>query len=127
MVEGSPRAAVSKVQESNAASSSGDSPSFKPFTLGKKGAAELATFNVKVVKSVLIKCGSKVDFDKIEQIHISVTERSANVHTITSAVQRKWGPNYYVVGSDGLEIDDSSGTQGNTCLFVVNITVVLLV
>ena len=51
--------------------------------------------------------------DRLEQTHISMDDRSANVNTVTNAVQSKWGSDYIVVTGDGLEVDDSSGTQGN--------------
>ena len=72
-----------------------------------------ASFNVKIVKATMIKQpGGKVDFDKQEQIHVNIDESSANVHTITNAVQSKWGTSYVVVTGDGLPVDDSAGTQG---------------
>lgn len=82
------------------------------FKSTKKNEAPVA-FNVKIVKSTLIKLpNGKVDFDRQEQVHISVNESSANVHTITNAVQAKWGASYIVVTGDGLPVDDSAGTQG---------------
>ena len=54
----------------------------------------------------------KVEFERLEQAHISIDDRSANVHSINNAVQSKWGSDFVVVTGDGLEVDDSSGTQG---------------
>ena len=55
----------------------------------------------------------KVEFERLEQTHISIDNRSANVHTVNNAIKMKWGSDFVVVTGDGLEVDDSSGTQGN--------------
>jgi len=55
----------------------------------------------------------KVEFDRLEQMHISMDDWSPNVNTVTNAVQSKWESDYIAVTGDGLEVDDSSGTQGN--------------
>ena len=55
----------------------------------------------------------EVEFMAQNQTFVDVTETTANLHYIIStAIQRKWGPEYVVVTSDGLKLDDSSGTQG---------------
>lgn len=83
-------------------------PFYKP-----TGSKKETTFNIKVVKANMNKLpNGKVEFDRMEQTHISVDDRSANVNTVTNAVQAKWGSDYVVVTGDGLEVDDSSGTQG---------------
>ena len=47
------------------------------------------------------------------QTFVDVTEATmANVNYITAAVQHRWGPDHSLVTSDGLQLDDSSGTQG---------------
>ena len=82
-------------------------PYYKPFGNKKEG-----TCNVKVVKANMNKLpNGKVEFERLEQTHISIDDRSANVHTVNSAVQLKWGADFVVTG-DGLEVYDSSGTQG---------------
>ena len=55
-----------------------------------------------------------VEFERLEQTHISLDEHNANVNMVTNAVHLKWGPEYVVVTGDGLEVDNSSGIQG-TC------------
>lgn len=68
---------------------------------------------MKVVKANMTKLpNGKVEFERLEQTHISLDDRSANVHTVNNAVQLKWGGDFVVVTGDGLEVDDSSGTQG---------------
>ena len=54
----------------------------------------------------------KVEFQRLEQTHIVLEEQTANVQTVTNAVQQKWGAEFVVVTGDGLQVDDSSGTQG---------------
>lgn len=96
--------------------SSTPGPSFKS-TL-KKAASPDGTFNVKVVKAKMSKLpNGKVEFERLEQMHVSIDERSANVHTITSAIQSKWGSNFVIVTPDGLEVDDSAGTQGKVTVY----------
>ena len=43
-------------------------------------------------------------------------DQSANVNTVTNAVQSKWEYDYIIITGDGLEVDDSSGTQGNVSI-----------
>ena len=46
---------------------------------------------------------------------MELTEATANMQYVTSAVQHEWGAEYVVVTSDGLPIPDSSSTQGMLC------------
>ena len=67
-------------------SSTNNQPYYKAF-----GNKKESTFNVKVVKAAMNKLpNGKVEFEWLEQTHISLNERSANVHTMTNAVQSKW-------------------------------------
>ena len=69
------------------------------------------TVNVKIVKAMM-KIG-KPEFTPLTQTFVDVTEtRANNINYILSAVQRKWGAQYIIVTSDGLKIEDGSGTQG---------------
>ena len=71
------------------------------------------TVNVKVVKATMkTAIGGKAEFTPQTQTFVDVTESTANVIYITTAVQRKWGSQYVLVTSDGLQIEDGSGTQG---------------
>ena len=70
--------------------------------------------NVKIVQATMKRLASgKTEFVTVNQTFVDVTEITANVHYISSVVQRKWGSQYVLVTSDGLKLDDSSGTQGN--------------
>ena len=74
------------------------------------------------------KENKKVEFHKLGQVFIDVTEGTANINYISSVVQQKFGIDYVVVTADGLRIEDSSGTQGNhviinhiqTCKYLLN-------
>ena len=77
------------------------------------------TVNVKIVKAVM-KPGvnGRPEFTPLTQTFVDVTESTANTTYILNAVQRKWGAQYVIVTSDGLPIDDGSGTQGR--LFILS-------
>ena len=47
-----------------------------------------------------------------QQTFVDVTESTSNVNYVRNAVQKRWGEEYTLVTVDGLEIEDSSGTQG---------------
>ena len=69
--------------------------------------------NVKIIQASMKRLANgKVEFLAQNQTFVDVTEATANLHYISSAVQRKWGQEYSLVTSDGLKLDDSSGTQG---------------
>ena len=85
--------------------------------------------NVKVIQADMVhKENKKVEFHKLGQVFIDVTEGTANINYISSVVQQKFGIDYVVVTADGLKIEDSSGTQGNhviinhiqTCIYLLN-------
>ena len=57
-------------------------------------------------------CNNRPKFKKLGQTFLELTETMANVLHITAAVQWEFGDVYVVVTADGLEVKDSSGTQG---------------
>ncbi len=71
--------------------------------------------NVKIVKAIMSRKDdhSKPSFFNERQEHVDITEATANVVYINSAIRSKFGDDYVVVTADGLKIEDSSGTQGN--------------
>ena len=83
--------------------------------------------NVKIVKaSMKPGVNGRPEFTPVTQTFVDVTESTANTTYILNAVQRKWGAPYVIVTSDGLQIEDGSGTQGkaeNSCLCIVGIDV----
>ena len=71
------------------------------------------TVIVKIVKATMTTgLNGKPEFTPLTQTFVDVTESTANTNYILNAVQRKWGSQYVIVTSDGLQIDDGSGTQG---------------
>ena len=69
--------------------------------------------NVKIIQASVRRLSSgKLEFLPQNQTFVDVTEATANLHYVSSAVQRKWGQEYTLVTSDGLKVDDSSGTKG---------------
>ena len=69
------------------------------------------TVNVKVGASLHeTTCEWKVC--EPQQTFVDVTESTSNVNYVRNAVQKRWGEEYTLVTADGLEIEDSSGTQG---------------
>lgn len=76
-------------------------------------ARKLSSANVKIVQATMRRVSNgKVEFTSQNQTFVDVTDITANVHYISSVIQRKWGSQYVLVTSDGLKLDDSSGTQG---------------
>ena len=55
-----------------------------------------------------------VKFNTESQTFVKLTESTANVPFISNAIQSSWGEKYMLVSNGGLEIEDSSGTQGIT-------------
>lgn len=68
---------------------------------------------VKIVQaSIRHLPNGKMEFIAQNQTFVDVTEATANLHYVISAVQRKWGQDYVLVTSDGLKVDDSSWDKG---------------
>lgn len=87
----------------------------KPSTSGTQSVPAIRKtqfINVKIIQaSVKRLANGKLNFMPHNQTFVDVTEATANVNYVTSAVQRKWGSDYNLVTSDGLKVDDSSGTH----------------
>ena len=77
--------------------------------------------SVKVIKATMecLRTG-KVEFLQEEQMHIDVSESNANVQFVTNEMQRRWGNNYVIVTTDGLELEDCEGTKGKLPLYYPN-------
>lgn len=91
--------------------SSQQHPVYKPIFSSKR---KEPLVNVKIVKADMTRSVSgKPEFERLGQVFIDVNESTANISYISNAVQRKWGSDYILVTADGLEMEDSSGTQGN--------------
>ncbi len=69
--------------------------------------------NVKIVQASINRSSTgKIEFKAENQTFVDVNDSTANVHYVTSVIQRKWGAEYCLVTADGLKLDDSCGTQG---------------
>ena len=84
-------------------------PIYRSVTTPKK-----VTFSIKIVKArmVIAKRGTKPEFQALNQMYIELHESTANVGFVTDACRKQWGSEYTVVTNDGLEIEDTSATQG---------------
>jgi len=75
----------------------------------KKG----AVYSLKIIQARMIKSrGKKPEFHSLSQLYTDIGESTANVDYILTVVQRRWGEDYTLVTSDGLELHESSGTRG---------------
>ena len=79
--------------------------------MGRKSGNSSATLKV-IQANVSKNVNGKLEFFKIGQMFITLYEPTATVDYITAVIQKKRGKEYIIVTSDGLPIEDSSGTQG---------------
>ena len=71
------------------------------------------TCTVKIVKAdKKISAVGKADFFPLEAMYIELKASTANISYVRSVVQERWGEKYIVVSYDGMQIGDSSVTQG---------------
>ena len=54
----------------------------------------------------------KVEFTHETKMHLDVCEPNANMKHITKEVRQRLEEQYVIVTSDGLELEDCEGTQG---------------
>lgn len=71
-------------------------------------------FSLKVVQARITHISDKgrPNFKMEGQTFIELCEKTPNVGYVLTWVQREFGPGYTIVTLDGLEVKDSSGTQG---------------
>ena len=99
---------------SSTRSSSPSYPGFTPVvSQGRRSTTATGGYSLKVVQA-RISCisGGRPQFQKLGQTFIVLGESTANIHHISSAVKTEFGDDHIVVTADGLEVRDSSGTQG---------------
>ena len=79
----------------------------------RKGSS-IGGFSLKVIQARITSITSKgrPDFKMEGQTFIELCEKTSNVGYVLTQVQREFGREYTVVTADGLEVKDSSGTQG---------------
>ena len=102
--------ASSSTVSSTPSGTSPATPIFRSVVAPRKG----STFCVKIVKAKVKKGGNrkKPEFLPISQAYIELTESTANLDHISSMVKRRWGDQYVIVTSDGIQLEDSPATQG---------------
>ena len=92
-------------------------PYRRPFT----AAAKNQSVTVKIIQAKMSKIKGKPEFNNISLEYVEVTEATANVNYLSNTVQNKWGNDYILVSSDGLQLEDSSATQGGVRLYTYTV------
>ncbi len=105
---------VSSTAQSNVSGASSayhsNPPPFKSVIPRSKAGS---TTSVKILKAEMSTSRTgKVDFEQSAQMHIDVTETTANVCHILREVHQKWGEGYVLVTLNGLQLEDCEGTRG---------------
>ena len=92
-------------------------PIYRSVTAPKK--APVVTIKVVKAKMKLSKRGStgNPEFDSLSQMYVELTEATANITHVTELVRNQWGTEYTVVSAEGIEIADSTATQGKLVIF----------
>ena len=86
-------------------------PGFTPVlsTQGRRGLYR-GGFNLKVVQAKMTwQSAGHPDFLKLGQTFITLSESTANIHHVTTAVKAEFRHGYVLVTADGLEVRDSTG------------------
>ena len=78
----------------------------------KKTHISLKILQANIVPKRGASNSSRPEFRVIGQDFFDITEYTANVVYLNHAVRERWGADYVLVTSDGMKIQDSSGTQG---------------
>ena len=96
-------------QQTHMQSSLPPAPMFRSVIASKK-----ITFSLKVLKARMIQTrkGKKPEFETTGQMYVDLTDATANITHIRGKIQEQWGAEYTIVSNEGLEIEDSSATQG---------------
>ena len=96
----------------NSTPPSGPPPTFKS-VIPKHLSSKEPSMTVKIIRATMEHSrGGKVEFTQEAQMHVDVTETSANVQYITREAQQRWGEQYVLVTADGLELENCEGTKG---------------
>ena len=98
-------------------SANGSSSSYAGFSsvVAKRKSSD-GSFSVKIVQARMTKskAGGKIEFQRTGQAYVVTTERQASVDYILRECQSQFGDGHVLVTSDGLEINDSPGTRGQS-------------
>ena len=91
-------------------------PAFKS-VIPKPSCSKEQVASVKVVRAVMNTSRSgKTEFTPEAQMHLDISESTANVEHVTKEVKQRWCEQYIVVTAAGLELEDCEGTQGMLCI-----------
>ena len=96
-------------------------PAFRS-VVPKHSSSKGPTVSVKVIRATMesFRAG-KTEFSQEAQMHIDISESTANVEHVTKEVQQRWGEKYIIVTADGLQLEDCEGTQGNLSDFFMSV------
>ena len=73
------------------------------------------SLNLKILQAKIVQSATgKPEFERVGQMFAQLYESTATVPYILSVVADKWGPGYVLVTNDGLKIEDSDGTRGQS-------------
>ena len=96
-------------------------PVFRSVTAPRQG----STFSFKVVKATLQRKGrGKPEFQASSQTYIELAEATANLDHILMTIRKRWGGEYTLVTTDGIELEDSPATQGGTYCLAVSFAII---
>lgn len=89
-------------------------PGFSPVLATHSTKKTSTTFNLKVIRGQIDEFlpSGRPTFLKLGQIFIELCESTANMPYVSEKVKNEFGNDHVLVSADGLEITDSSGTQG---------------
>ena len=62
-----------------------------------------------------LKKKGKPDFFPQSQMHLDITNQTANLKYILEKIKVEWGEDYVIVTNNGIELEDSPATQGTDC------------
>ena len=69
----------------------------------------------QVVKAEMMRKGKgKPKFDPICTMYVDLTAETASHSHIMEAIRKQWGEDYTLVLNDGMELEDSTVTRGNS-------------
>ena len=93
---------------SGVATSSGSRPPFFHSFTNRKNRVK-----VKFVRSDIAYSGNgRPIFTNIDALFVGLTDDKADLNSMLALVQSEFGPNFTIVGNDGLQIKDSPATRG---------------
>lgn len=74
------------------------------------------THTLKIIVARMRYINAKPEFERVDQIFIPIVEATATLPHILSEVKQHAGEDYVIVTGDGLEVKESSGTEGKSVI-----------